>query len=287
MLPRDLLAGARSVVAYFLPFAPQVVQANARDREHVAEAWVVAYLETNALIGRISARLIGLLAQRGINAAAEPAAYNCDESTLVSHWSHKSVAVIAGLGSFGLHQMVITDVGCAGRFGSLVMDAELPVSGRQPIERCSYFHDASCLECVLRCPVGALDSDEGLEKPVCWSHLRTMARAFAQVGRADVCGKCAVGPCSLGSAVLQAGRKALGRTSIALGSIWPEGIKTSADATLSREKVVTEGRLWQTLPSTMATESILSTFLQVRSWARQSSPQNCHWNNRAPAELPA
>ncbi len=201
MLPAELLPGARAVVSFFLPFAPGVVEANASHKEMVADQWVVAYVETSALIGRITDRLIGLLAQQGIQAAAEPATYNFDEDTLVSRWAHKSVAVIAGLGSYGLHQMVITDAGCAGRFGSLVLDTELPVGEIEPVGRCLYYHDAGCLECVMRCPVGALDSSDGLYKQACWSHLQEMAQTFSVADRADVCGKCAIGPCSLGSAI--------------------------------------------------------------------------------------
>ncbi len=40
--------------------------------------------------------------------------------TMACAWSHKSAAAIAGLGSFGLHRMLITDAGCAGRCGSLL-----------------------------------------------------------------------------------------------------------------------------------------------------------------------
>jgi len=201
MLPKELQPGARSVISFFLPFAGWVVEANAREREQVAQEWATAYVETNALIGGIAAHLIEALGARGIRAAAEPATHNFDQTSLVSRWSHKSVAVIAGVGSFGLHQMVITDAGCAGRFGSLVIDAELPVSAGQPRERCLYFHDGSCLECVLRCPIGALDETVPLDKQLCWQRLRSTAPGFEETGVADVCGKCAIGPCSLESAV--------------------------------------------------------------------------------------
>lgn len=201
MLPSDLLPGARSVVSFFLPFAPWVVEANAGHREAVAREWAVAYVETNALIGQITSHLIAALAERGIAAAAEPATHNFDPQTLLSRWSHKSVAVIAGLGSFGLHQMVITDAGCAGRFGSLVLDAELPVEPVAPRERCLYFHDESCLECVQRCPVGALDASEPLDKQGCYRRLLAVAHEYEDLGLVDVCGKCAIGPCSLASAV--------------------------------------------------------------------------------------
>ncbi len=201
LLPQELLPGARTVVSFFLPFAPSIVAANLQHREQVAREWAKAYVETNALIGRITAHLIESLGKLGIRAAAEPATHNFDPVTLASRWSHKSVAVIAGLGSFGLHQMVITDAGCAGRFGSLVLDAELPPYLAATRERCLYFHDGSCLECVARCPVGALDPQESLDKHRCYQHLLLVAAGYADLGLADVCGKCAVGPCSLASAV--------------------------------------------------------------------------------------
>lgn len=201
MLPQDLLPGARSVVSFFLPFAPEVVEANARDRDDVAPEWALAYVETNALIGYITATLIDELAMRGVRAAAEPATHNFDPHTLVSRWSHKSIAVLAGLGSFGLHHLVITDAGCAGRFGSLVIDRDLPVSVAEPKERCLYFHDGSCLECVLRCPVGALDESDDIDKQICWERCQKMSEAFKDVGLADVCGKCSYGPCAMESAV--------------------------------------------------------------------------------------
>jgi epoxyqueuosine reductase len=201
MLPHDLLPGARSVVAFFLPFSRWVVEANAQQWEQVAPEWATAYVETNALIGRINARLIESLAEQGVGAAAQPATHNFDPVTLVSRWAHKSVAVIAGLGSFGLHQMVITDAGCAGRFGSLVLDADLPIQAAEPRQRCLYFHDGSCLECVQRCPVGALDANRPLDKHHCRHHQKTVVQKYGVVSPADVCGKCAIGPCSFESAV--------------------------------------------------------------------------------------
>ena len=201
LMPEDLVPGARTVVSFFLPFARWVVEANAREREAVAREWAVAYVETNALIGRISAELADALGKWGIAAGTVPATHNFDEETLQSGWSHKSVAVIAGLGSYGLHQMVITDSGCAGRFGSLVLDAQIPVEAPEPKERCLAFYDGSCMECVARCPVSALDADEPLDKHRCHEHLHRVARVYQDLGLVDACGKCDVGPCSFEPAV--------------------------------------------------------------------------------------
>jgi len=174
-LPRHLLSGARSVVSFFV--------------------------ETNALIATINERLITSLGEEGIRAAAEPATHNYDPETLVSSWSHKSVAVIAGLGTFGLHHMVITDAGCAGRFGSIILDAELPIEPPEFKQRCLYFYDASCLECITRCPVGALEPDVALDRHRCNRRLEEVAHQYEQLGRAPVCGKCVLGPCAFKSAV--------------------------------------------------------------------------------------
>ena len=203
LLPRDLLPEARSVISFFLPFAEEIVKANRAGSRQVAREWAVAYVETNALINTITRQLVVALARQGVSAAAEPATHNWDPVTLISRWSHKSVAAIAGLGSFGLHHMLITDAGCAGRFGSLVADAPLEPSSSadEPIiQRCSYFVDGSCLACVRRCPVGAL-TEAGLDKHLCYQRLLEVAESFEELGLADVCGKCAVGPCAFGPVV--------------------------------------------------------------------------------------
>lgn len=203
MMPDDLLAGARTVVCFFLPFASEIAVANAQEKERVAREWAIAYVETNALIGQITARLIGLLSQHGIRAAAEPATGNFDEIALRSRWSHKSIAVLAGIGSMGLHHLLITDAGWAGRFGSLVLDVALPIHKPKSKERCEYYATGACLDCVLACPVDAIDEAEPFDRQACWAQLLKNAQRFLDLrDDVQVCGKCAVvGPCALESAV--------------------------------------------------------------------------------------
>jgi epoxyqueuosine reductase len=202
-LPGDLLPGARSVVSFFLPFSPHIVHANQLHEDLVAREWAVAYQETNALIGQITTRLIKVLGGIGIRAAAEPATGNYDRTALKSHWSHKSIAVLSGIGSFGLHQLVITDAGCAGRFGSLVVDIELPVTKPPNVERCEYYATGACLDCVLACPVQALSEEKKFDRRVCWMQCIKNGENFKDLWESvHVCGKCAVlGPCALESAV--------------------------------------------------------------------------------------
>jgi epoxyqueuosine reductase len=200
LLPADLLPGARTVVAFFIPFGEAVVRANRR-APVVAPEWVVAYRETNALINRILQGLATALGRRGVRAASAPATYNFDPLSLVSSWSHKSAAAIAGLGSFGLHRMLITDLGCAGRCGSLAIDAPVPPTDASLRERCTVFAGGRCTFCVDHCPPGALRlapaGEMNLDKHRCWDYIL----GIKEPPEADCCGKCATGPCALASAV--------------------------------------------------------------------------------------
>jgi len=196
LLPEDLLPGARTVVSFFLPFERSVIDANARTRSDVAEEWAIAYLDTNALLARIGTRLLERLGECGVRAAARPATGDFDRDTLVGAWSHKSAAVVAGIGSFGVHHLVITDAGCAGRLGSLVVDAVWPRSSGAVTERCAHRRDGGCLECVRRCPVGALRPDGAMDKARCWAMCQAAAKALSGLPGAHVCGKCAAGACA-------------------------------------------------------------------------------------------
>jgi epoxyqueuosine reductase len=202
--PRDLLpgarsgaqSGARSVCTFFLPFDPQIVRSNARG-ELASEEWARAYVETNALLAGICAMLGDELGQRGIRAAWEPPTHNFDPVRLVSAWSHKSVAALAGLGQFGPHHMLITEAGCAGRLGSVVLDVEIKDSYRglagDAAPLCTY--DQGCRVCIRRCPVGAL-TEEGLDRARCYARCLENDARWPQ-WTADVCGKCATGPCAV------------------------------------------------------------------------------------------
>lgn len=195
--PEELLPGARGLVSYFLPFSQEVVRENARS-EYVAREWAVAYAETNQLLSAIAEKLISVLAERGIRAAAEAPTYVFDKEKLRARWSHKSVAYMTGIGSFGLNRLLITDAGCAGRFGSVVVDVELDMAPATRHERCLYYHNGSCGACVKRCPIGALADDGSFDGAACYKRLLGADAWFPDLPLTDVCGQCSVGlPCSL------------------------------------------------------------------------------------------
>ena len=202
LMPRDLLPGAKSAVAFFIPFSREVVKAN-RAGDAMAPSWAKGYIELNNLINSISAEVAQTLRPLKVNCAAQPSTHNWDPVTLASRWSHRSVAYICGLGSFGLNRLLITDSGSAGRCGSFVIDAEVEPTSREERERCLYMRDGSCKICVKSCPVGALTiTGEGRSADID-KHGKCYPRLLSneEWSGADACGKCICrGPCATKSA---------------------------------------------------------------------------------------
>jgi epoxyqueuosine reductase QueG len=89
------------------PFEREVARSNRPDR-YASEPWATAYVETNSLVGEVSRHLADGLRERGFEAALQPPTHNFDTETLMSGWSRKHAACIAGLGQFRVHRMLIT-----------------------------------------------------------------------------------------------------------------------------------------------------------------------------------
>lgn len=194
LTPEDVLPGAKSVVAFFLPFQRGLVQGNLK-HEYVSKDWAKAYIHTNRLIEDICQEVGSRLSERGIKTAWQKPTHNFDQEKLVSFWSHKHVAYFCGLGTFGLNHMLITKSGCAGRLGSFVTDLPLEADPVQTQELCLYKAKNKCRACITLCPTGSL-SGEGIDRHRCYQQLLEVDAFYSDLGLCDVCGKCAAGPCA-------------------------------------------------------------------------------------------
>jgi epoxyqueuosine reductase QueG len=194
-VPTDFLPDAQTVIAYFLAFESSVVESNISGQGS-SRAWATAYVETNALISNLNQALAQELKKHGYRAVLIPPTHNFDRERLISDWSHRHAAYIAGLGKFGLNNMLITAKGCCGRVGTLVTNALIEPTTRADNEYCLYHLDGSCGICVQRCVNEAL-SEESFNRQRCYAMCLENAARFRDLGLADVCGKCLVGvPCS-------------------------------------------------------------------------------------------
>jgi epoxyqueuosine reductase QueG len=198
--PHDLLPTAKSVIVFFIPFKKELVKEN-KTGDRPCRNWGVAYVQTNDLIDRLSRAIGDMMAAQGFKSGLTPATHNFDEARLMARWSHKHLGYLVGMGRFGVHNMLITPRGCAGRMGSLVTDAG---TGDHPLietgEACLLKAGKSCGECVQACPVDAL-SENDFDRRGCWDRLnenRAVLDYFGDLPEStDVCGKCAaMMPCS-------------------------------------------------------------------------------------------
>ncbi|MDR1308946.1 MAG: epoxyqueuosine reductase [Deltaproteobacteria bacterium] len=194
--PREIMPSARGIVSFFVPFRKEVVDSN-RGPGPVSETWLSSYLAVNEAINDISRSLASLLASQGLEARAAPATHDFDLETLKAGWSHRSAALVAGLGRFGLNRMLITRLGCAGRYGTVFTSAVLPRGSRPSEEPCRFRRDGGCRACLKACPVSSLGAD-GFDRFKCHGRLQVNKELFADhTPSGDVCGKCVVaGPCA-------------------------------------------------------------------------------------------
>ena len=195
-LPGDLLQGAETVIVYFLPYDHFVAKSN-KDGRMASREWALSYIDTNKLIVAINTHLAGILKHYGAETALLPPTHNFSPEKLISDWSHRHIAYIAGLGKFGLHNLLITENGCSGRLGSVVTTALLEPTRRPEGEYCLEKAGKTCKVCVKKC-VGQALTDSGFNRFKCWDILLENDALHSE-GDTDVCGKCcSITPCSFG-----------------------------------------------------------------------------------------
>ena len=194
-VPQDFLPNAKNVLSWFLPFLPEVGCGNLEGKLSSAQ-WATAYLVTNEMAAYINEQLARYIREElGFDAAVPIDAGMISMENPRSRWSQRHVAYLAGHGTFGLNNMLISDAGAVGRYFSIVTTLE--VNPDQPIreERCLWKKDGSCGACVKQCKAGALTT-AGFDRFAC---LKQCLINMEQYPGADVCGKCTVElPCSYG-----------------------------------------------------------------------------------------
>lgn len=195
LLPRDILPEAATVVSFFIPFSRELVRGN-QGPGPVSADWGRAYVATNAFINRLCGEFIQKAEASGHRAATVPATHGFDKAILKAAWSHRSSALVAGLGRFGLNRMLMGPSGCAGRYGTLFISRQQEPDPRPMEDLCLYFQSGKCQACVKVCPAGAL-SPEGFDRFKCYAHVSEIHKELNQIpdlaGQSlEICGKCVV-----------------------------------------------------------------------------------------------
>lgn len=197
-----------SVVSMVFPQTMETKQAQSKEQQCPAREWIVSRGEWEPLMKEFSGKLVVKLESMGIRSVSidlQPEFSTARSETLgiASKWSHRHSAYLAGLGTFGLSEGLITERGKAVRITSLIIEAPLtptvrPYSAHN--EWCLYYKDGSCGVCMKRCPVNAITA-EGHDKDACDAYEEVFASQYwpKDIERGNYilgCGLCQAGiPC--------------------------------------------------------------------------------------------
>lgn len=183
--PEDFLPGAGIIVVYFIPFSESISVSNRSGENGAASReWAKGVDHTDVLLDVLGRAVARFLSERGFRSAVPDDASMLKE-ILSSNWSHRHIAYAAGLGTFGINNMLITDSGCCGRFGTVVTDAPLTAGTHLTEERCLYKSRGICAKCIKNCPSGAL-SEEGFDRIICYDTCKENGKRLG----VECCGKC-------------------------------------------------------------------------------------------------
>ena len=166
--PDSIFPETRSVIVIGLPIILPVLETS-------PSIWYrEMYGTVNSLLDQYTYRLANFLNELGHPSVFVPRdGYLGIKSLLknpVAFFSHRHAAFLAGLGNFGINNMLLTpEFGPRVRFGSVFTKAQLPSNPLLTEKLCN-----GCLRCVKMCPAQALgdrDYPEGLtDKNRCLAH---------------------------------------------------------------------------------------------------------------------
>ncbi len=203
---RGIEARDLRVISWVLPQTEATRRDNRVQTLYPSERWARARIFGEEVNDKLRRHVVQELQKRGHEALApvlSPGFRRVESQSFVfaSTWSERHVAFVAGLGTFGLCDGLITPLGKAMRLGSVVARIDLTPS-RRPYthhrEYCLFFSHGTCGKCIPRCPVGAL-SASGHDKKKCVAHLRPASREYVRATYGFDgygCGLCQTGvPC--------------------------------------------------------------------------------------------
>lgn len=195
-----------SVICWVLPQSQLAKSENARATDGPSEPWARSRYFGEMCNDDLRRHVVAQFTQIGIPAVAPMLAPGWAWHTSAkygdaSNWSERHAAYIAGLGTFGLSDGLITAAGKAHRCGSVVARIALeptPCPYKGIHDYCLQFQGKPCNACARRCPVGAI-TPAGHDKVRCRAFTAGQAAAISrdQYGIPTTpCGLCQTGvPC--------------------------------------------------------------------------------------------
>ena len=198
-----------TVVSYVMPITRATKQQNAKRTEYTGERWAQTRLSGEIFSQEFTREIVTYLMNSGVLAIAPDVTplFNKKRYPNVgwaSPWSHRHIAYAAGLGTFGMHDFLITEKGCSHRLGSFVVNKQLEPNRHRPDDihaYCLQYQGKQCLKCAKRCPVDAITKEDAHDKEACYKHVANSLKYCLKNYHIFIygCGICATGvPCESG-----------------------------------------------------------------------------------------
>ena len=195
-LPREWQPGAESIISAFFPFSAHIDQRYSKDSRYSALEFSSGKWNGSKFLNVVRRGLIRFLEQHGGEGVAPNIDARYDSDGYNPFWSERHAAFAAGVGTFGLHQGLITAKGVLGRICSVITTVKLLPTirpYRDVYGYCLYAFNGKCRACIDRCPVQAI-TDAGKRPGVCGTHGNNVH--FSEWGYSS-CGHCSTFvPCS-------------------------------------------------------------------------------------------
>jgi len=198
-----------SVVSFIMPITRITKDDNAARTDWVSERWAQTRLIGEIFSQTFVREIVTDLMGRGVLAIAPDVTplFNKKRYPVVgwaSPWSHRHMAYAAGLGTFGMHDFLITEKGCAHRAGSFVVNLKLEPNRKRPDDihaNCLQYQGIKCLKCKSRCPVDAISEENAHDKEACYQRVAASTKYCNKNYHIFIygCGLCATAtPCESG-----------------------------------------------------------------------------------------
>jgi len=195
-----------SVVSFVLPITERTRKENAAMKEWTSERWAQTRLLGEIFSQAMVREIVTHLMSKGVLAVAPDVTPLMRKQRYsgvgwASPWSHRHIAYAAGLGTFGMHDFLITELGAAHRCGSFIVNLRLQPDRVRPANihaGCLQYNGVKCLKCASKCPVNAID-ERGHDKETCYQRV---SKSLAYCNKnyhifIYGCGLCSVGvPCA-------------------------------------------------------------------------------------------
>ena len=175
------------MISWVLPQTKATKADNRRQAHFPAKRWAQARTFGEEVNEHLRRHVVDGLVEQGYKAVAPVLSPQWSRETspqfgYASRWSERHIAFVAGLGTFGLSDGLITPKGKAMRVGSVVATLPAEPSPRPYDDHhayCLFYTHGTCGKCIQRCPAGAI-TEVGHDKVQCKRYIRQEAMPYVK-----------------------------------------------------------------------------------------------------------